>query len=325
MINVLAVDIGSSHFRVGVFDQAGRCLKAAEENAQATQPRDQLLGQVRARCAASIQESAEPIVACGISFGGLVDFERQLATSLHQAGWDRFPLAEWLQQSLSLPCRLDSDANAGALGEFRFGAGKETDPFVFVMLGTWLRCSVICRGELLRGRDGFAGELGHVPVSESGVLCSCGARGCLELFCSGAAIAHEGREFAHRRPEAMASAIEGSGGSADQITARAVAEAAAEGNAVARHIMREAARWLARTLLTIVRIVNPEKVVLGGGVAQAGPVLWDPLREALKEWESSAIRHTTEIVPAELGTRSSLYGAAALALELSSEGHPITT
>ena len=320
MSNVLAVDIGSSHFRVGVFGQDERCLKVTEDDTPVGQHRELLLEQVRARCAAAIQESTEPVVACGVSFGGLVDFQRQLATSLRQLGWDRFPLADWLQQTLGLPCRIDGDANAGALGEFRYGAGKGTDSFVFVMLSTWLRCSLVCQGELWRGKDSLAGELGHVPVSESGTVCSCGAKGCLELFCSGAAIANEGREFARRRPEAMTPVVERCGGSIDGITARAVAEAAAEGDAVASHIMGEAARWLARALTTVIHIVNPDKVVLGGGVAQAGPVLWDPLREALQARASPTVHPTTEIVPAELGTRSSLYGAAALALELSSEG-----
>ena len=325
MANVLAVDIGGSHFRVGLFDQAGRCVKVTEDQAQPARPRAWLLEQIRSRCSECMQESAEPITACGVSFGGLVDFKRQLVTSLHHAGWDRFPLADWLRQDLGIPCLVDSDANAAALGEFRFGAGQGTDSMAFVMLSTWLRCSLVCRGQLWRGKDSLAGELGHVPVSESGAVCSCGARGCLELFCSGTAIAHEGREYASRRPEAMASVIERSGGSVDRITAKAVAEAAAQGDSVAIHIMGEAARWLARAVLTIIRIVNPEKVILGGGVAQAGLVLMEPLRDALKAWGSPAVCHTTEIVSADLGTRSSLYGAAALAQELSAERPSITT
>jgi glucokinase len=307
-----------------VFCRDARCLKLTEYDTPAGQHRELLLQQIHARCAAAIQESTEPVVACGVSFGGLVDFRRQLATSLRQPGWEHFPLADWFQESLGLPCRIEGDANAGALGEFRFGAGRGTNSMVFVMLSTWIRCSVICHGVLWRGKDGLAGELGHVPVSESGNMCSCGAKGCLELFCSGAAIANEGREFARRRPEAMTPVVERSGGSVDGITARAVAEAAAAGDAVAVHIMGEAARWLARTLITVIRIVNPDKVILGGGVALAGSVLWDPLRDALQARTSPAIHHTTEIVPAELGTHSSLYGAAARALELSCEGPAVT-
>ena len=148
MANVLALDIGGSHFRTGLFDEAGRCLKVTEDNTQPAQPRAWLLEEVRARCSACMQEFAEPIMACGVSFGRLVDFERQLVTSLHHTEWDRFPLADQLQQDLGIPCMVDSDANAAALGEFRFGAGKWTDSMAFVMLSTWLRCSLVFRGQL---------------------------------------------------------------------------------------------------------------------------------------------------------------------------------
>jgi glucokinase len=323
--HVLAVDIGGSHLRVGLFDQAGRCLKVTEDDAQPAEAPAWVLDQVRAHYSACLQESAEPITACGVSWEGLVDFERQLATSIHHAGWERFPLADRLRQDLGIPCKVDSDVNAAALGELRFGAGRGTDSLAFVMLSSWLRCSLVCRGQLWRGKDSLAGELGHVPVSESGAVCSCGARGCLELFCSGTAIAREAREYGSRRPEALAPLLERSGGRVDGITARAVAEAAAQGDSVAVHIMGEAAGWLARALLTIIRIVNPEKIILGGGVAQAGPVLMEPLRDALKAWDSPAIHQTTEIVSAELGALSSLCGAAVLALDLSGEHSSITT
>jgi glucokinase len=322
--NVLAVDIGSSHVRVGVFDHEGTCLKVTEDSLGPRQPRDSLLEQLRLRCVASLQESDERVAACGVSFGGMVDFDRQLATSLHLPGWERFPLADWLQQNLGIPCRVDNDANTGALGELRFGAGQGIDSMAFVLFGQWLRCSLVQGGRLWRGKDGLAGELGHVPVSESGTLCSCGARGCLELFCSGAAIANAGRGFAGRRPEAVSPVARHSGGSADGITAKAVAEAAAEGDEASVQILRDTVSWLARTLLTIVRIFNPEKVIVGGDVAQAGAVLWEPLREALKARESAALPHLAEIVPASLGARASLYGAAVLALELPANGGLVT-
>lgn len=118
-----------------------------------------------------------------------------------------------------------------------------------------------------------------------------------------------------RRPEAVARMVALSGGSAEEITSRAVVQAAAEGDTAATRIIREAARWLARALLTVIRIVNPDKIVLGGGVAQAGKVLLDPVHESLEELASSSICYSTEIILAELGTSSPLYGAAALALE----------
>jgi glucokinase len=314
--NVIGMDIGGTQFRVGLFDQEGRRLLISEGDTLRSGGRDWMLEQLRQRCVAFKERSDFPVKACGISFGGPVDFERQLVTSIHSPGWERFPLAQWVQETLGMPARLDNDANAGALGEYRFGAGRGTESLVYITLSTGIGGGFVFRGELLRGKDSMAGEVGHVPVSDSGVICSCGARGCLETFCSGSAIAQRGQEWAVRRPESVARLIELSGGSAEQITAKAVVEAAAEGDAAAGRIIREAARWLARALLTVIRIVNPDKIVLGGGVAQAGNVLLEPVREFLDELSSPSIRYSTEIILTDLKGHSPLYGAAAMALEL---------
>jgi len=153
-------------------------------------------------------------------------------------------------------------------------------------------------------------------VSDSGALCSCGARGCLETFCSGTAIARRGQEWAARRPEGVARLLELSGSTAENISARAVVEAATEGDAAAGQIIRETARWLARALLTLIRLLNPDRIILGGGVAQAGNVLVGPVYEYLEELGSPTLNPSTEIVLAELGTYSALYGAAVLASEV---------
>lgn len=316
MNNVIGVDIGGTQFRVGLFDQEGRRLLVSEGDTFRPGGRDWMLEQIRGHCFAFVERSDFPVKACGISFGGPVDFECQLVTSIHAPGWEKFALAAWVQETLGLPCRLDNDANAGALGEYRFGAGRGTDCLVYITLSTGIGGGLVCGGKVFRGKDSLAGEVGHLPVSDSGIVCSCGARGCLETFCSGSAIAQRGRDWAMRRPEAVTRMIELSGGAAENITAKAVVEAALEGDVAAGRIMREAARWLARALLTVIRIVNPDKIILGGGVAQAGNVLLDPVRESLEELGSPSIGYSTEIVLAELKAYSPLYGAAAMALDL---------
>ncbi|MBI1940643.1 MAG: ROK family protein [Acidobacteria bacterium] len=316
MNNVIGIDIGGTQFRVGLFDQEGRRLLISESATLRSGGRGWMLEQLRERCRAFKERSDFPVKACGISFGGPVDFERQLVTSIHSPGWESFPLAHWLQETLALPARLDNDANAGALGEYRFGAGRGVHSLFYVTLSTGIGGGFVYRGQLVRGKDSMAGEVGHVPVSDSGVLCSCGARGCLETFCSGSAIAQRGREWAARRPEGVARMVELSGGSAEEITAKAVVEAAAEGDTAAGRIIREAARWLARALLTVIRIVNPDKIILGGGVAQAGNVLLEPVHEFLDELSSPSIRYSTEIALSELKGLSPLYGAAAMGMEI---------
>jgi len=314
--NVLGVDIGGYLFRAGLFDQEGRRLLVLESDTLRSGGREWMLEQIRERCQALLAKTDFPVKACGISFGGPVDFQRQQVTSIHAPGWKGFPLAQWVQDTLNLPCQIDNDANAGALGEYHFGAGRGAQSMFYITLSTGVGGGLICNGKIFRGKDSLAGELGHVPVSDSGVPCSCGAVGCLETFCSGTAIAQRGREWGERRPEGVARMAELSGGKVSDITAKAVIQAAAEGDMAAAHILREAARWLARGLLMIIRIVNPDKIVLGGGVAQSGRVLLDPVRSFLKDFASPTIGYSTEIVLAELGAYSPLYGAAALALEL---------
>jgi glucokinase len=313
--NVVAVDIGGTRYRVGLFDEGGRRLKVAEDATDRSGGRQWMLAQLERRFRSLQAESGEPIRACGISFGGPVDFAGQEVTSIVTPGWENFPLSSWVRETLGVPCLLDNDANAGALGEYRFGAGRGCESIFYVTLSTGIGGGFVSGGKLLRGKDTLAGEVGHLPMADSGPRCNCGARGCLEAFSSGSAIGRMAQEWAERRTDVMPRMVELSGGVVERVTAREVALAAAEGDPIASRIFRDAARWLGRGLLSVIRIVNPDKIVLGGGVSQAGKLLLDPIHEVLDERKSSALPFTTKIVIAELGLHSALYGAVALALD----------
>jgi glucokinase len=312
---VLAIDIGGTHFRIALFDSQGRQLVISEGETLRAGGREWMLDEIRQHTRALLGQ-AGPSLACGISFGGPVDFRQQRVTSVHSPGWTDFSFAEWVDANLHLPCLIDNDANVGALGEFRYGAGRGTEAMVYVTLSTGIGAGVILNGKILRGKDGLAGELGHIPISEAGNTCSCGAVGCLESFSSGWAIAERGREWRRRRGDSLAALGDSSRSRSEGITAREIAQAAARGDPADFEIMRAAAHSLARGLLTVVRILNPDRIVLGGGLIQAGAVLLDPLRESLAKLASPTIGYSTEIVTAGLGTYSPLYGAAAMALDL---------
>lgn len=314
MSNVLAVDIGGTRFRTGLFDEQGRRLVVVEGDTDRVAGRDWMLEQLAARCKELIAQSDAPVRACGLSFGGPVDFPKQSVTSVHSAGWKGFELGKWMEKTLGIPCRLDNDANAGALGEYHFGAGKGAKTMVYITISTGIGSGIVHEGKLLRGKDHLAGELGHIPVSDSGARCSCGGRGCLESFSSGGAIEKRAHEWAERRPEHVARMMEYSGGST--ITAKGLMQAAGEGDMAASHILHETTRWLARGLLMVIRILNPDVIVLGGGVAQSGALLLNSLHSFLGEMASPTITYSTEIVTAGLGTYSPLYGAAAIGLDL---------
>ncbi len=316
MSNVLAIDIGGSNFRVGLFDRQGKRLAMVEHETSHSGGRDWMLEQVRDRSREIIRKSKLPAVACGISFGGPVNFQAQRVRSIHTPGWEDFALAGWAQETLKVPCKVDNDANSGALGELRFGAGKGTRSLVYITISTGVGAGFICEGKIIRGRDSMAGELGHIPVSDSEVVCSCGAKGCLEAFCSAGAIARRAQQLGERRPESITRMIELGGGKVEGISAKAVYQAAAEGDIVASQIIGEAAHWFARALLVVIRILNPDKVLLGGGVTQAGLDFLNPVEGYLKEFASPTIGYSSEIALAGLGGHSPLFGAAAMALDL---------
>lgn len=316
MSGVLAIDIGGNRFRLGIFDREEHCRLLSEGETDRSGGRDWMLDEVRKRSQSLLVEAGLPVEACGISFGGLVDFERQQASSLHVSGWRNFALARWVRENFNMECRVDNDANAGALGEFRYGAGRGDRSIVYVTISTGIGGGVISEGKLLHGRDSVAGEIGHLPLSDAGPACSCGGRGCLEALASGTAIALRGRELAKSKPEVLARTIELSSGDPEKITAKALFEAAAGGEEAAALIVREAARWLACGLLMVIRILNPDRIILGGGVTLAGKQLLDPVRQHLDALSTPALKFSTEIALAELGDYSPLYGAAALALDL---------
>jgi len=317
---VLAVDIGGTHFRLALFDLQGRRLVLSEGDTLHSGGRVWMLERIRELGRTLLDRPDSRVTACGISFGGPVDFQHQRVTSVHSPGWKNFSLAKWLGTNLNLPCRIDNDANAGALGEFRYGAGRGTESLVYVTLSTGVGAGLILNGKTYRGKDGLAGELGHVPISGSGPTCSCGAGGCLESLCSGRAIAERGKKLGWSPLDGStyghAMACPYSGEQSEGITAKDIVQAASQGDTVALRIVREAAHWLARGLLTVIRILNPDRIILGGGLTLAGQVLLGPLHQSLAELASPSIGYSTEIVVAELGTYSPLYGAAAMALDL---------
>lgn len=316
MSNVLAVDIGGTHFRTALFDDEGRPVLFSEGVTHAPGGRDWMLNEVRERARNLITRSDQPVRSCGISFGGPVDYRQQRVSSMHVSGWRGFKLAQWVEDNLNLKCLLDNDANAGALGEFRYGAGRSAESLLYLTISTGIGGGVICGGRVLRGKDSLAGEIGHIPVSDVEALCSCGGRGCLETVSSGTAIGLSGRGLARRNPEVMAKTIELASGDPERITAEMVFRAAGEGEKSAQFIVHESARALAKALLISIRILNPDVIILGGGVALAGRLLLDPVRECLEEFSTPLLEHSTRVLQAELEKDSPLYGAAAMGLEL---------
>lgn len=248
----------------------------------------------------------------GISCGGPLDSRQGIVYSPpNLPGWDAVPIKQLFEERFSLPTRLENDANATALAEHRFGAGRGTRNMVFMTWGTGIGGGLILDGRLYRGTNDLAGEIGHTTVLLDGPLCGCGKRGCLEALSSGPSIARCARELANESPESLVWQRV----TPAEVTAQHVVEAALEGDTFARFILAEAATYMGIGIANVAQILNPERVVLGTIAVKAGDLVLEPLRRAFAVHAWGRVREVLQVVPAELGDRAQDLAAICLWLE----------
>jgi glucokinase len=253
------------------------------------------------------------VKAVGISFGGPVNFQQGFTIACHHLpGWSNVPLVKVVKNKLQLPTVMDNDANVSALGEARLGAGKGAADFAYLTVSTGIGAGLILDGKIYRGTGSLAGEVGHTLLRPGGPLCTCGRNGCLEALASGWAIARSAKEaLAISQEQSLLHAV-----AEKELDARAVANAAGLGDALALKVMAEAADALGQGIATIINALNLPLVVVGGGVTKSGEILFLPLREAVKRYAVPEASETVKIMPAELKDNSPLVGAILLASDL---------
>ncbi len=282
-MNTLTIDIGGTKYMMAVFDQTGHMLQRATGATDRAGGRDWMLQQITTQARA--WSTQFHFNRCGIGFGGPVHFDQQrIAMSTHVGGWSDFHLTDYLEPLLGVRPIMDNDANVGALGEAYFGAGRGLRPLFYMTLSTGIGGGIITAGSTIyRGADSYAGELGHLTIYPNGPVCLCGSNGCFERMCGGLWLERD-----HRRP------------AKDLLTDPAF---------VRRYVID-----LSRGLKAAIMILNPARIVIGGGIPKAGDALFGPLREELRRQVPAGWSHARiDVVPAELGDDSVLYGAFALA------------
>ncbi len=276
----LAIDIGGTKFSMAVFE--GSMVSArVTETTDREGGRDWMLAHITA----VIEDWRKHwrFDACGIGFGGPVHFnEQRVALSTHVSGWSGFDLPGFLEPLAGVRPVMDNDANVGALGESRFGAGRGFLPLFYMTLSTGIGGGIVTEAGVYRGADSWAGELGHIAIRPDGPECLCGARGCFERMCCGLWLE---RDYGKPAKELLGDPV---------FTAKYVED-------------------LALGLKPVVMLLNPARIVIGGGIAKAGERLFVPLRAALRRQITSWSQARLDVVPAALGDDSVLYGALALA------------
>jgi glucokinase len=307
--SALGIDVGGTKVAGLLLSDAGTIL-ARDERSTPAQDVDATMDTIYS-LAADLATSGEPI-GVGVGAAGMVDFAAGTMRSAPNLAWKEVPIRDLVAERTGLPCILDNDANAAAWGEYRFGAAAGHRHVLVVTVGTGIGGGIIADGKLFRGAHGFAAEIGHVIVEPDGPLCGCGNHGCWEQVASGRAIARLGQDLVELRKDSPIARLVGGG----RVTGRHVSEAARAGDDAAIRIFGEVGRRLGEGLAGLVNILDPEIVVVAGGVAEEGELLLGPARQAfVAAVEAPEHRPEVPLVPAALGAEAGAIGAAALALD----------
>jgi predicted NBD/HSP70 family sugar kinase/biotin operon repressor len=296
----IGIDFGKRHLAVALADLSHQLL--AEERREMADDYDADVGmEEAAQLVEHVLEAAGAdagrLIGVGMGLPGPVHRSGVVGSSAILPGWAGTHAAERMAERLSMEVWLGNDANLGALAESTWGAGRDAAGLVYLKLATGIGAGIVIGGRLFEGAGGTAGEIGHTSLDETGDICRCGSRGCLETYASGSAIA------------ALLSRSLGETLTPDDMLARAVG-----GDPGCRRALADAGRHIGAAVADLCNLINPERIVVGGSMAVAGDVLLDPLREAVGLRAIPSAAEDVQIVPGELGGRAELLGAVALVL-----------
>lgn len=314
---VLGIDLGGTKILTAVVNAPGKILSqdyhptpAAKDCQEVIQ--GMLISANRALRQAGI--SADRLSAVGIGAAGLSDPERGiLFTSPHLPQCRNIPLRDDIAQGLGVKTFLTNDANAAALGEAYFGAGRGTRHFIYITISTGIGGGIIIDGQLYTGSSGVAGEVGHMTIAADGPPCHCGNQGCWEALASGSALAREARQKISEG--AKTSILDYIAGDINKVTAEIVQQAGEQGDGLAEELIAQTGYFLGVGLANLINIFNPELIVIGGGLSNMGERLLKPAFRVAEERSFRQAFQKVRLARAELGPNSGILGAAAYALQ----------
>ena len=313
----LGIDLGGTKILTAVVNSQGKMLSRDHSITPATKGHEAVIKSIlesagHALGQAGITTSA--LSAIGVGAPGLSNPETGiLFTSPHLPKLKDVPLRDIIEKELGKKAFLINDANAAALGELYFGAGRGTRHFIYVTISTGIGGGIVIDGKIYTGALGTAGEVGHMTINDKGPLCNCGNRGCWETLASGTALAWETKE--RIKDGGKTSILDYVGGDVEKVTAEVIHQAAQEGDALARELISQTGYYIGVGLANLINIFNPELIVIGGGLSNIGDMLLEP---AFKEAKARAFKQpygAVHFAQAELGRNSGVLGAAAFALE----------
>ena len=317
---VIGVDLGGTKIYTALAGADGQVLAEIKIPTEAAGGQTHVIARIVDSCRevrARAGVLGGRVAAVAVGAPGPLDTKSGVIHFAPNLKWHGVPLKQLLEEPLGVPVFLDNDANLAALGEYVYGAGRGTMDMVFITVSTGIGGGLILGGRLYRGASDSAGEIGHTVVLPDGPLCSCGNRGCLEAVASGTALAAQARELIG---QGRGAGILAAAGGLEKLNAAAVFAAAAGGDSEATLLIERAGRCLGIAVANTANLLNPERVVIGGGVAENGDLLFAPVSREVARAALEPARSTIRIVKAALGGRAGVLGAVALALEKAAGG-----
>jgi glucokinase len=306
----IGVDVGGTKIAAGVVDETGAILART----RVPTPADPQWAVGAIADAITELRADHAIESVGVGAPGYIDRDRSTVLMAPNIDWENEPLKARIEDLVQLPTVIENDANAAAWGEFRFGAAATHDDMIMITVGTGIGGGIVIEGRMHRGRFGVAGEVGHLNMVPDGLPCGCGGRGCWEQYASGRALRRYGRERAGADPVLGKRLLELNEGVADTITGSQITQAAEEGDPLALEVYDELADWLGRGLADLASLFDPGVFVLGGGVADSGSLLLDPVAKAFERYLIGGVhRPRADVVLATLGSAAGIVGAGDLA------------
>jgi len=315
----VGIDLGGTNLKLGLVSADGRILDRLTTPTEADQGPDHVLermAQAVPDLAAQAGIDLGEVAAVGVGAPGPVQWDAGVVLfAPNLTGWENVAVRDTLAETLGMPVGLENDANAAAYGEFRCGAGRDVGTLFLLTLGTGVGGGIILDGRLFRGTTDTGAELGHIIVHYGGRRCGCGAKGCLEAYASATAVVGRFNEALAKRAKSPLAARR-------DLTCKDIFDAAAQGDDLAARIVEETAEYLAAGIASLMHVLNPEMVVLTGGMMGAGDAFLDRVRHHVREtafasaWEACQIRWST------LGGDAGILGAALAAEAFDRTGQP---
>ncbi|MGI6634575.1 MAG: ROK family protein [Christensenellales bacterium] len=307
----LGIDLGGTHIACGVVDAQGSILAQAETPTRAERPYQEVIYDMGQCALAAIQKAnvqQEEVLSIGIGIPGLANNDNGYVIFCTNLGWTDVPLRDELQKVINRPVYIDNDATVAGFAESIAGVSKGLSSSVFLTLGTGVGGAIIIDGKPWTGAHGVASEIGHLTLVVDGVPCTCGKSGCVERYCSATALIRMARETAQQNPDWLV--LKRLGDDPSRITAKVVIDAAREGDGLALDVFNRFVKHLALTCNIVVSFLDPEMIVLGGGVSHAGDFLLEAVRRELPNYLMYKTLPYADIELAQLGNSAGIIGAA---------------